>query len=234
MTNKYNISHIALIMDGNRRWAKEHKLPSFEGHRRGENCIEPIIDYSIELGIPYLTFWAFSTENWKRSKKEVSYLLKLFRFNLDKKIKKFHKKNVKLNVIGNLSLFPEDLQKKTKNWMEKTKKNNAITVNMALSYGGRDEIIRAVNKWHNNARMQECKNAKFTLEGLENYLDTKGQPNPDLLIRTGGEHRLSGFMLWQLEYCELYFTETLWPEFTQHEFQKALDEFEKRQRRFGG
>src|SRR3989338_900087 len=181
--------HIALIMDGNRRWARLKKIPQLEGHRRGEEAIEPIIDRCIELKIPYLTFWAFSTENWYRDKKEVNFLLNLFRHNLDRKIDSFHRKNVRLKIIGNLQKFPRDLVVKTEKWIDKTKNNKGITVNLDLSYGGRDEIIRA-----------------------------------------GGEKRLSGFLLWQLEYAELYFTPAYWPDFTPGEFDKALNFYRNRQR----
>ena len=221
--------HVALIMDGNRRWAKKNNLPQLEGHRRGEGAIEPIIDRAIELKIPYLTFWAFSTENWNRDQKEVSFLMNLYRHNLDRHIDGFHRKKVRLNIIGNLDKFPQDIVKKTEKWVEKTKNNKSITVNIALGYGGRDEIIRAINKWKLRAKRKE----RLTKESLGNYLDTAGQPDPDLLIRTGGEIRLSGFLLWQLEYAELYFTEVFWPDFSKKEFDKALDFFQNRQRRFG-
>lgn len=204
-------------------------LPSLRGHKKGEEAIEPIIDKAIEMKISFLTFWAFSTENWNRSKKEVNFLLRLYRENLDKKIDRFHKKNVKINVIGNLALFPADIQKKTKEWMEKTKDNTRITVNFALSYGGRDEIIRAIKKMaHSQKQLNDV-----TIEQFSNFLDTASQPDPDLLIRTGGEKRLSGFLLWQLEYAELYFSDTLWPDFTPEKFQEAVDDFHNRQRRFG-
>lgn len=224
--------HVALIMDGNRRWARKKGLPEFEGHRIGEQRIEPIIDAAIEMGIPYLTFWAFSTENWYRSKKEVAFLLNLYRHDLDKRVDRFHAKNVRINVIGNLSKFPQDLQGKTRKWIEKTKNNTKITVNIALSYGGRDEIIRAVNKWRLKSSSQGSK-PELTIEELTKSLDTTGQPDPDLLIRTGGEQRLSGFLLWQLEYAELYFTDVYWPDFTKREFQKAIDDYASRIRRFG-
>lgn len=225
--------HVALIMDGNRRWARERRYPDFIGHKKGEERIEPIIDYAIERGISYLTFWAFSTENWKRGKDEVQFLLNLYRRNLDKKINSFHKKNVKVKVIGNVSLFPEDIINKTKQWEEKTAQNSRITVNFALSYGGRDEILRAIEKWRASSLRQNSGQAKLTEEEFEKYLDTAGQPDPDLLIRTGGEMRLSGFLLWQIEYCELYFSNKYWPDFTSGEFQKALDEFTIRRRRYG-
>jgi undecaprenyl diphosphate synthase len=216
-------------MDGNRRWARKNGLTPFKGHILGEERIEPLIDYAINLGICYLTFWAFSTENWKRQKSEVEFLLTMFRNDLAKKVDSFHAKNVKLNIIGNLSMFPKDIQEKTNEWMERTKNNTKITANIALSYGGRDEIVRAMKKAYRTPHTAES----ITQETISNFLDTAGQPDPDLLIRTGGEQRLSGFMLWQLEYTELYFTDVLWPEFTPEEFEKALEEFRLRQRRFG-
>jgi undecaprenyl diphosphate synthase len=224
--NKISIpKHVAFIMDGNRRWAKEHHLPVFEGHRKGEKRIEPIIDSAIEMGISHLTFWAFSTENWYRSNKEVHYLLNLFRHVLDKKIDSFHRKNIKLSIIGDITKFPADIREKTKKWMDRMKDNKKITVNIALSYGGRDEIMRAVNKWRGNLELTE--------EEYEKYLDTAGQPDPDLIIRTGGEKRLSGFLLWQSEYAELYFTDIYWPDFTPEEFKKAVEDYSNRKRRFG-
>lgn len=232
--------HVAIIMDGNRRWAKEKGLSSFAGHKKGEKAIEPIVDTAIEMGIPYLTFWAFSTENWRRDKKEVSFLLNLYRENLDKKVDSFHRKNVRLNVIGNISMFPKDIQEKTKQWMEKTKNNKKITVNIALSYGGRDEIIRTIKKLSDQliSKSVNCQELKeqfnnITIQQFSNFLDTAGQPDPDLLIRTGGEKRLSGFLLWQMEYTELYFTDTYWPDFTPEQFKKAIGEYQHRRRRFG-
>lgn len=219
--------HVALIMDGNRRWATHNSLPQFEGHRRGESAIEPIIDRSIDLGIKYLTFWAFSTENWNRQPTEVKFLLNLYRHNLDRHVDRFHKKNVKLNIIGNLEHFPRDIVQKTENWIRKTSHNSKITVNIALGYGGRDEIIRAIKK------IPSKNLSTLTAEKFSTYLDTASQPDPDLLIRTGGEVRLSGFLLWQLEYAELYFTDVFWPDFTPNEFNKAIKFFKDRNRRFG-
>lgn len=224
--------HVALIMDGNRRWAKSRGLLSLKGHQAGEDRIEPIIDYAIKLGIPYLTFWAFSTENWNRNKKEVQFLLKIFRDNLNKKVDDYHKKNVRLSIIGNLPDFPQDIQKRAKEWMEKTKNNSKITVNLALSYGGRDEIIRAINKLLAMSNVK-CQMSNVTKVEFAKYLDTAGQPDPDLIIRTAGELRLSGFLMWQSEYSELYFTDKYWPDFTPVEFEKAIVEYQARQRRFG-
>lgn len=217
-------------MDGNRRWAKKQGFAIFKGHTFGQDRIEPVVDRAIELGIPYLTFWAFSTENWRRDRKEVEFLLNLFRNNLDKTVDSFHQKNVKLNVFGNLKEFPKDIYQKTMYWVEKTKNNRKITVNIALNYGGRDEIVRAIQKI-NRSKDQEIKN--ITIENFGQFLDTAGQPDPDLMIRTGGDVRLSGFMSWQMEYAEFYFTQTLWPDFTVSEFDKAIEEYKKRKRNFG-
>jgi len=220
-------------MDGNRRWAKEHGKPVFEGHREGEKRVEPLIDKAIEMGISSLTFWAFSTENWYRSSKEVQFLCNLFRYVLDKKYDKFHKQNIRIHIIGDLAKFPKDIQQKTKKWMEDTKNNTRITVNFALNYGGRNEIMRAVNKFIKNVSISQCSNVPITEEEFEKYLDTAGQPDPDLIIRTGGEKRLSGFLLWQSEYAELYFTDAFWPDFTPEEFEKAIADYKGRKRRFG-
>lgn len=232
--------HVAIIMDGNRRWAKENGFSPLEGHKRGEEKIEPIIDGAINLGIPYLTFWAFSTENWQRTKKEVSFLLNLFRENLHKKVDNYHKKNVRINIIGDISKFPQDIAQKTREWMEKTKNNNKITVNIALSYGGRDEIIRTIKKLSakllsKSANIKEIQQQfnNLTVEQFNKLLDTAGQPDPDLLIRTGGEMRLSGFLLWQSEYAEIYFIKTYWPDFTKDKFLEAIDDYQQRKRRFG-
>lgn len=227
-------AHVALIMDGNRRWAKLKGLSLYEGHKLGEERLEPIVDTAMELGIKYMTFWAFSTENWHRSHAEVSFLLNLFRHKLEEKVDSFHKKNVRINVIGNLLMFPKDIQKKTAGWMEKTKNNKRITVNLALSYGGRDEILRAIEKLRASSKFNpDFIGTKLTQDEFANYLDTAGQPDPDLMIRTGGEKRLSGFLLWQSNYAELYFTDVYWPDFTPAEFKKALKEYDERQRRYG-
>lgn len=228
----YIPKHVALIMDGNRRWAKQQKLPIFRGHFFGEERIEPIIDIAIEKNISTLTFWAFSTDNWLRDKKEVFFLLTLLRKMLDRKFKSFHLKNVHVRFLGNLTTFPADIQNKIEEWVEKTKNNSTITVNFALSYGGRDEIVRAIEKMRASAKFKN-QNAKISKEDFEEFLDTAGQPDPDLIIRTGGEKRLSGFLLWQVEYAELYFTDVLWPDFTSQKFLLAIKEYQRRQRRYG-
>ncbi|MBI4130258.1 di-trans,poly-cis-decaprenylcistransferase [Candidatus Roizmanbacteria bacterium] len=235
MTKQLNMSqqhlpkHVALIMDGNRRWAKEQDKSPLEGHEEGEQRIEPLVDRAIELGIPYLTFWAFATKNWRRTKKEVDFLMKLFRENLSKKVDSFHRKNVRVNVIGNLSQFPTDIQTMTREWVERTKNNTKIIVNIALSYGGRDELIRAIKQ----IVREEISPDTIDEQVVSNHLDTAGQPDPDLLIRTGRVVRLSGFLIWQLEYAEFYFTHKLWPEFTVDEFEKALFWYQEQKRNFG-
>ncbi len=220
-----NIQHIAIIMDGNRRWAKLHKLEALRGHEYVvDNVIEPLVDRCIELGIPYLTLWAFSTENWERDRREVEGMMQLFRRAFEKKVEDLHKKGVKLNIIGDIERFPKDIADQAKRWVEISQKNTKITVSFALNYGGRDEILRAINS---------AQTKPVTAEELEKHLYTAGIPDPDLIIRPGGQFRLSGFMPWQSVYSELYFTEVLMPEFGAKELDKALEDFENRQRRFG-
>lgn len=221
-------SHIAIIMDGNRRWARKHKLPILMGHRKAAlETIDNIIDAAIKNKIKFLTFWAFSTENWNRNKNEVTGLLNIFREILGDNINKLHKKGVKIISIGDLSRFPEDIQEKLRLVVEKTKNNKNLTAVLALNYGGRDEIIRAIKK------IPPQKIKTLTPEAFSQYLDTQNIPDPDLLIRPGGEIRLSGFLPWQTEYTEFYFTETLWPDFTKKDLEEAIKEYQNRQRRFG-
>lgn len=215
-------------MDGNRRWARTHHLPLIAGHTKGYQMIEPLIDFAHKKEIQYLTFWAFSTENWNRDKKEVEILLQIFRklFAGDL-VKRLQKNGVKVCVLGDFQAFPNDIVKSIKGLIETTKDNKAITVNIGLNYGGRPEIIRAVNQIIKDSVKQVDEQL------LSTYLYTKDQPDPDLIIRTSGEQRLSGFLPWQSVYSELYFPEIYWPDFTTKEFEKALIEFEKRKRRFG-
>jgi len=224
--------HVAIIVDGNRRWARKRRLPDIAGHKYvADNILEPLIYRCLELKIPYITFWAFSTENWKRGKKFASALFQILRRGLKKSMEKYEKAGMRLNTIGDVSKLPKDLVKDLVCWQEKSKNNKKITVTMALNYGGRDEIVRAVQRL--SSKVQRFKGSKVTEEEFEKCLDTAGMPDPDLIIRTGGAKRLSGFMLWQLEYSELYFTDVLMPDFTVKEFGKALREYAKRQRRFG-
>lgn len=226
-------THIAFIMDGNRRWAKSHSLDILKGHEMASNVVlEKIVSYGAKIGVKYLTFWAFSTENWKRDRVEVAGLLHLFRKALSEKIPNFVKNGVRLFVIGDITKFPLDIQRGIKTAMQKTANGKTITVIIAVNYGGRDEIIRAVNKTLINSNF-EIKNFKLEKKDIAGNLDTKGIPDPDLIVRTGGEKRLSGFLLWQSEYCELYFTDVLWPDFGEKDFDLAVSDFQRRSRRFG-
>lgn len=216
-------------MDGNRRWARQHKLELLKGHEYVANkLIKELVEKSIEQGISYLTLWAFSTENWHRDKQEVGGILNLFRQAFQKNAAELHELGVRLHVIGETSAFPEDIQQGMGKWLKESKDNTKITVTFALNYGGRDEIIRAVNKWKD-----EHPRENLTSETLTSYLDTASLPDPDLIIRPGGEQRLSGFLPWQSVYSELYFTDVLMPDFSPAEFDKALENFVQRQRRFG-
>ncbi len=220
--------HIGFIMDGNRRWAKKNNHHQYYGHKRGYEQIESIVDLGIQKNIPIMTFWAFSTENWKRSKEEVSYLMTLFRrFFASGFLKRLMKKGIRLQILGDLEPFPSDLQEKAKKVIEETKNNTQITMNIALNYGGHAEILQAVQK------ALKAKKKEITEDEFSTYLYTNGQVDPDLLVRTGGEIRLSGFLPWQSTYSELYFTDTLWPDFDESEFEKALEDYATRQRRFG-
>lgn len=217
--------HVAIIMDGNRRWAKKQGLSIISGHSYVvDRVVEPLIERAGELGISYLTLWVFSTDNWKRDSEEVSGLMQLFRKALMTKVKRFIEKGARLKMIGNIKKFPEDIQAGMERAMKESEKNDKITVTFALNYGGRDEILRAMNKL---GRVPDSE------EELTKYLDTAGMPDPDLIIRTGGDQRTSGFMSWQAVYAELYFTETLMPEFNVEKFEEALEDYQGRQRRFG-
>jgi len=224
-------THIAIIVDGNRRWAKKRGLPALAGHKRvTDEILEPIIYRCLELKIPYITFWAFSTENWKRGEKFANALFNILRKRLKQNIEKYDKAGMRLNTIGDLSKLPKDLVKTIRKWEEKSKKNKKITVTIALNYGGRDEILRAIKRACSRFKVQ---GSRFTEENFSSCLDTSDLPDPDIIIRTGGAKRLSGFMLWQSEYSELYFTNTLMPDFTVDKFNEALEEFSNRRRRFG-
>ncbi len=223
--------HIAIIMDGNRRWAKERNLDPVKGHEHAAiNAIEPLIEKCAELKVPYVTFWAFSTENWKRDQEELSGLFNVFRFALGTLALKFIQKGAKLKILGDLAKFPEDIAKKCLEMISNSSKNHKITVTFALNYGGRDEIVRAVKK----IVASKIKPEDVTEELLSSNLDTAGIPDPDIIIRTGGEKRTSGYLPWQSVYSELYFTDTLFPDFTPDKLMTALEDFGKRDRRFGG
>ncbi|MEW5907619.1 MAG: isoprenyl transferase [Patescibacteria group bacterium] len=221
--------HIAIIMDGNRRWAEKRGLPSIVGHKKGYLNFKKIAEACDKLGIKILTVYAFSTENWQRSKTEVSYLMKLFEENIKKERKFFNKNNIRFNVIGQIEKLPEKLRKIVCEVMEKTKENKKRIINVAISYGGRAEIINVIKK----ILERKVPSDKIDEKIFEEYLYTAGQKNPDLIIRTGGEKRLSGFLTWQSVYSELYFSDKLWPDFNERDLKEAIQEFQKRQRRFG-
>lgn len=220
--------HITIIMDGNRRWAKKRGQSVLSGHKYAlDHTVEELVEEAGKIGIPYITFWAWSTENWERGEKEVSGMMRLILYAIRKKVQSFQKKGAKLKIIGDISKFPASIQSGIQESIEKTKANNKITVTFGLNYGGRDEIIRTIKK------IPPPLLNNLTIEQFNNLLDTSGIPDPDMIIRTGGEKRLSGFMPWQSEYSELYFTDVLFPDFKKEEFKKAVNWFTSRNRRFG-
>lgn len=222
-------NHVAIILDGNRRWAKEQGKPAFFGHRQGMENAKRIVTYAQKLGVKVITLWGFSTENWSRPEKEVNFLMKLFEKMIDKHLDYYHKQGVKFNHIGSLKELPLSLQNKIKNAIELTKNNKGSTANLALNYGGRDEIKRMIQK----LIRQGVKAEDVTIDLINNNIDTAGLPEPDFIIRTSGEHRTSGFLIWQGVYSEWYFPKVAWPAFDEKEFDKAMVEYGKRQRRFG-
>ena len=226
--------HLCVIMDGNRRWAKYHKLPTFMGHQSGVKTVRMVIAESAKAGIPYLTLYAFSTENWKRSKKEINYLIHLFQDVISKEKDDLIKNDIKVKFIGNLASFPKPLTKAVHNLELATINNKRVMVNIAINYGGRAEINHAFQCIIKQIKRGNLKTEAISPDIISQYLFTKGLPDPDLLIRTGGEKRVSNFLLWQIAYTELWFTKTFWPDFNKEEFWKAIYDFQKRVRKFGG
>lgn len=226
--------HIAIIMDGNGRWAKKRKLPRIFGHKEGANSVREITETCARIGVKYLTLYAFSTENWKRPEKEINFLMGLLRDYLDKERDTLIKNNIKFKVIGNKDKLPGEIVKRITETEEITKNNSSLTLILALNYGARDEIINAVKSIIKDIENKKIKKSGITENSFRNYLYTKDIPDPDLLIRTSGEMRISNFLLWQIAYSEFYVTKTLWPDFRKKELMKAIYEFNKRERRFGG
>ena len=220
------INHIAIIMDGNGRWGKKRGKSRNFGHKNGIRVIEKLVKFSIKLKIPILTFYTFSTENWKRPKKEVVFLFKLIDQYFIKEINNLIKNNVKINIIGNIKSLPKKIKMRLLEIMKKTSKCNKVSVNLAINYGSKDELVRTA------AKIQK-KKLSLTIRNFENNLYTKGIPNPDILIRTGGKKRLSNFLLWQLAYTELYFVNKLWPDFNTKDFNKIIKHFKNVKRNFG-
>lgn len=227
-------NHVAIILDGNGRWAKAKGMPRSYGHVKGCANLETICDDMKELGIKYLTVYAFSTENWKRSREEVEGLMKLFRNYLKKCIKISEKNKMKVKVIGDITAFDDDIQKKIMELEEFSKDYDELHFQIALNYGSRDEILRGVRKLAQDAVDGKVKPAEIDDEVFESYLDTAGIPDPDLLIRTSGELRLSNYLLWQMAYTEFYFTDVAWPDFHKPELIKAIEKYNERDRRYGG
>ncbi|MFO7887476.1 MAG: isoprenyl transferase [Eubacteriales bacterium] len=226
-------NHVAVIMDGNRRWSLENDKNKFLGHREGMKKLEELIETSGNLGIKYLTIYAFSTENWNREKEEVSYLMNLLVEFAKLKSKLLENKGVKVNIFGDSDELPDRTKEAVLKLCKKTRNNNKLYLNIALNYGSRKEIVKAVKKMIDKYKTDKEFYNKIDEEIIKNFLYSRDIPDPDFLIRTSGEQRLSNFLLYQLAYTELYFTETLWPDFGKDEYIEALKEFQKRKRRFG-
>ena len=226
--------HIAIIMDGNRRWAKQRNLDVRLGHKKGAENLETIVKYCNKIGIKYLTVYAFSTENWKRSKEEVGALMLLLQNYLDIFAKTADKENIKIKMLGNREGLSEGLLKKIDNTIESTKNNTGITFNIAFNYGGRDEIVKAVKNISLNIKNGNINIEDINEKMISENLYTEDMPDPDLMIRTSGEIRTSNFLPWQLVYSEFYFTNKLWPDFSTEDLDNAILEYSKRTRKFGG
>jgi len=233
-------THIAIIMDGNRRWAREHKLPELMGHKRvADGILEPLIEHAAKRGVKYMTFWAWSTENWNRKPEEVKGIMDIFRHVIRNNWRRLAEKGVRIRLIGDIEKFPKDIVDSLKKVVEETKNNKKITTVFALNYGGRDEIRRAIVRLHEISNFKPASPAggfqisNLTSENISQVMDTSGIPDPELIIRTGGEQRLSGFLLWQSEYSELYFPSFYMPDFTSEKLDEAIEEYTKRKRRFG-
>ena len=230
---QYMPRHIAIIMDGNRRWAKAQGKPASFGHKAGAKTLEKIVRYANKIGLEYITVYAFSTENWKRTEEEVKALMTLLQSYLDDYSKRADTENIRVKILGDISALAPGMQKSIYNCMERTKDNTGVTFNIALNYGGRDELLKAVKNI-----AQEVKEGKIDIQDISeemvsNNLYTKGEPDPDLLIRTSGELRLSNFLPWQLVYSEFLFIDKNWPDFTEEDLDNAIVEYEKRTRKFG-
>lgn len=226
--------HVAIIMDGNGRWAEKKGLPKIAGHRAGIKSVEEAIEGAKELGVKILTLYTFSTENWKRPKYEINALFKLLENYIDKKLDLFDKNDIRLSVIGRTEGLPQVVQEKLIKAIDRTKDNKALILNMALNYGSRQEIVDAVRKI-----LKDYEKGLVSIESIDentfgDYLYTKCMPDPDLLIRTSGEMRVSNFLLWQISYAEIYVTKKLWPDFRKSDFKRAIREYSVRDRRYGG
>ena len=226
--------HVAIILDGNGRWAKAKGLPRAAGHKKGCEAVEQTVEDCARLGIRYLTVYGFSTENWKRSEEEVSALMQLFRYYMVRLLKIAKQQNVRVKMIGDRSRFARDIIDGLDRLEEETKDNTGLTFVIAVNYGARDEMRRAVVRMLKDAQDDRLSPDQVTEETISSYLDTAGIPDPDLLIRTGGELRQSNYLLWQCAYTEFYVTDLLWPDFSKDELVRAIENYSRRDRRFGG
>lgn len=226
--------HIAIIMDGNRRWAREKGLDPKLGHKAGAEALERIASYANEIGLKYLTVYAFSTENWKRTKEEVGALMILLRTYLDKFLNRESLRNIRIRVLGDIEGLDEGLKNSINKIVDKSKNNTGLTLNIAFNYGGRDEIVKAVKKISDKVVKDEIKLEDINEQLISDNLYTQNEPDPDLIIRPGGELRVSNFLLWQLAYSEFLFIDKYWPDFSRKDLLKAIEVFEKRNRKFGG
>jgi undecaprenyl diphosphate synthase len=227
-------AHIAIIMDGNGRWARKRGLPRVAGHRAGISAVREVVEGSAELGIPVLTLYAFSVENWKRPYYEVSTLMQLLKEYLNKELENIHKNNIRFRTIGRTEELDSSVRAELEKGIERTSANTGMIFNVALNYGGRAEIVDAVNRLLRNGGRELAGNGGISEKDFAQYLYTAGQPDPDLLIRTSGELRISNFLLWQIAYAEIWVTETLWPDFDKKHLYEAIIAFQKRERRYGG
>ncbi|MDO4859900.1 MAG: isoprenyl transferase [Bacillota bacterium] len=228
--------HVAIIMDGNGRWAKKRFLPAFAGHNAGMKAMIEIVRHASDIGIGYLTVYAFSTENWKRSREEVGGIFKLLVRYVDSQLKELHANNVKVNILGDVSVFPDEAIERLDRMVTTTKDNTGMVFNIALNYGGRDDIRRACVSVAEEVKAGRLEPEDITEEEIGKRLWTgiKDVPDPELLIRTSGEERISNYLLWQIAYSEFVFADALWPDFTPEEMDKAIEKYQKRDRRFGG
>ena len=225
--------HIAIIMDGNRRWAKAQGKPASFGHKAGAKTLENIVRYANKIGLEYITVYAFSTENWKRAEDEVKALMTLLQNYLDVYSKRADTENIKVKILGDITALSEGMQKSIKNCMERTKDNTGVTFNIALNYGGRDEIVKAVKQISREVKEGKIDIEQINDQTISNNLYTAGQPDPDLLIRTSGELRTSNFLPWQIVYSEFVFVEKNWPDFEEKDLDEAIEIYQKRNRKFG-
>lgn len=235
MENEKNYlpSHIAIILDGNGRWAEKRGLDRSQGHKKGSETVKTIVDYCDKIGIKYITLYAFSTENWQRPDSEVNEIMRLLRLYLNE-LKKYAQRNAKITVLGDTSKLPLDIRGQIKEVENETKNNTGISVNIAINYGGRQEITAAASKIAALVAYKELTPDDITPDLFEKFLYTSSIPSPDIILRPGGEKRLSNFLLWQSAYSELIFSDVLWPDFTTHDLDLAIEEYRRRNRRYGG